>query len=87
MTTQLSDEERKSRLQELLRSGETDLDLYEGLLPDNALGEIMRMSLTWRRQDDERRDYILSVLEQHDITVEEVYRLCPSSSTPTSSTR
>ncbi len=87
MTTHLSDSERNARLQELFSSGETDLEQYEGLLPDNALGELMRMSLTFRRRDDERRDYILSVLEQHQIQPEEVHRLCPSSYTPTTSTR
>lgn len=84
MTTQFTDAERRSKLKELLESGETDLDLYDGLLPDNALGEAIRMSLTWRREDDERRDYILSVLEEHDIAVEELRRLCLPSSTPTS---
>ena len=81
MTTPLSDAEQKLRLQELLLSGETDLDLYEGLLPDNALGDILRITLTHRREDDERRDYILEVLEQHGIQPDEVHRLCPSSST------
>ncbi len=76
MTTQPTDDERKSRLQELLRSGETDLDLYEGLLPDNAFGDILRITLTHRREDDERRDYILSVLEEHGIRPDEVLRLC-----------
>ena len=87
MTTHLSDSERKTRLRELFRLGETDIELYEDLLPDSALGEIMRLSLTWRRQDDERRDYILSVLEQNEIRLEEVHRLCRSSSTPTTSTQ
>lgn len=45
MATQSSDEERKSKLQELLLSGETDLDLYDGLLADNAVGDILRISL------------------------------------------
>ena len=87
MTTQNSDEERASRLQELLSNGETDPALYEGLLPDSALGDAWRLSLSWRRQDAERRAYILSVLEQHEITVEETHRLWPSSSTRTTSTR
>ena len=78
MTTQLSDAERKSKLKELLESGETDLELYEGLLPDNALGDVMRVSLKNRRKDDERRDYILGVLEQHGIRPDEVRRLCRS---------
>ena len=76
MTMQPSDAERKSRLRELLHSGETDLDLYEGLLPDNVIGDVMRASLTNKRQDDERRDYILSVLERHGIRPDEVHRLC-----------
>lgn len=84
MTTQYTDEERASKLQELLRSGETDLDLYEGLMPDNAIGDILRVTLKHRREDDERRDYILEVLEQHGIQPHEVHRLCPSSSTRTS---
>ncbi len=78
MTTHLSDSGRKSRLQELLLSGETNLELYEGLLPDSALGDVMRASLTNRRKDDERRDYILSVLKRHGIRPEEVHRLCRS---------
>lgn len=83
MATQSSDEERKSKLQELLLSGETDLDLYDGLLPDNAVGDILRISLAHQREDDQRRDYILDVLEQHGIRLDEVQRLCPSSSTRT----
>lgn len=78
MTTQFTDAERKSKLKELLESGETDLDLYDGLLPDNALGDVLRVSLKNRRKDDKRRDYILSVLEQHGIRPDEVHRLCRS---------
>ncbi len=78
MATQSSDEERKSKLQELLLSGETDLDLYDGLLPDNVLGDLWRVSLANRREDDKRRDYILSVLNQHGIRPDEVHRLCRS---------
>ena len=78
MTTQHTDEERASKLHELLRSGETDPALYEGLLPDNALGDIWRVSLEVQHQENERRDYILSVLEQHGIRPEEVHRLCRS---------
>lgn len=78
MTTQFTDAERKSKLKELLESGETDLDLYDGLLPDNALGDVLRVSLKNRREDDKRRDYILSVLEQHGIRPDEVHRLCRS---------
>ena len=76
MTTQFTDAERKSKLKELLESGETDLDLYDGLLPDNALGDVLRVSLKNRREDDKRRDYILYVLEQHGIRPDEVHRLC-----------
>jgi hypothetical protein len=78
MTMQFTDAERKSKLKELLESGETDLNLYDGLLPDNALGDVLRVSLKNRREDDERRDYILSVLEQHGIRPDEVHRLCRS---------
>lgn len=78
MTTQFTDAERQSKLKELLQSGETDLDLYDGLLPDNALGDVLRVSLKNRRKDDKRRDYILSVLEQHGIRPDEVHRLCRS---------
>ena len=78
MTTQSSDEERKSKLQGLLLSGETDLDLYDDLLPDNVLGDVWRVSLENKRKDDERRDYILGVLEQHGIRPDEVRRLCRS---------
>lgn len=78
MTMQLSDSERKLKLKELLESGETNLDLYDGLLPDNALGDVLRISLANRREDDERRDYILDVLEKHGIRPDEVLRLCPS---------
>ena len=83
MATQPTDTERASKLRELLRRGETDPALFEGLLPDNAVGDILRISLAHQREDNQRRDYILGVLEQHGIRPDEVQRLCPSSSTQT----
>ena len=78
MVTKISEPERASKLRELLRSGETDPALYEDLLPDSAFGDLLRVSLANQHEEDQRRDYILSVLEQHDIRPDEVQRLCQS---------
>lgn len=78
MTTNLSEAERKARLKQLLDADETDPELFEGLLPDNVLGDIWRISLEIRHEDNERRDYILSVLEKQEIPPDEVHRLCRS---------
>ncbi|MDE2746954.1 MAG: hypothetical protein OXI41_13350 [Chloroflexota bacterium] len=78
MVSKISETERASKLRELMCSGETDPALYEDLLPDNAFGDLLRVSLVNQHEDDQRRDYILSVLEQHDIRPDEVHRLCRS---------
>ena len=78
MVTNISEAERTVKLRELLRSGETDPELYEDLLPDSVFGDLLRVSLANQHEDDQRRDYILAVLAQHDIDPDEVRRLCRS---------